>query len=290
MNITNFRVDYDKCIGCGLCEKVCPGGILHLNTEHKCEMDKIDSFGWNGCWKCEHCLAVCPKGAISIFGRQPEDSLPPVKAESAAPVLDALIMNRHSCRRFLKKDVDASVIDGMLQTLGNAPNGGNKQQVEFTLIDDRAQMDCIRSLAYTEMDRLAAQNVYPEGFDKPSYEDMKRWEKTVRPDMLFCGAPYLLIPHAPLGKGEPVEDVNIAAAYFELLCASRGLGCVMMTFPKDALKNMRSIRAMLCIPEDHYVGVMLGFGWPEIRYTRGTQRGIEEARIHRLQFETEEIK
>lgn len=290
MNITNFRLDYDKCIGCGLCEKVCPGGILHLNTEHKCEMDKIDSFGWNGCWKCEHCLAVCPKGAISIFGRQPEDSLPPVKAENAAPVLDALIMNRHSCRRFLKKDVDASVIDGMLQTLGNAPNGSNKQQVEFTLIDDRAQMDCIRSLAYTEMDRLAAQNVYPEGFDKPSYEDMKRWEKTVRPDMLFCGAPYLLIPHAPLGKGEPVEDVNIAAAYFELLCASRGLGCVMMTFPKDALKNMRSIRAMLCIPEDHYVGVMLGFGWPEIRYARGTQRGIEEARIHRLQFETEEIK
>ena len=102
--------------------------------------------------------------------------------------------------------------------------------------------------------------------------------------MLFCGAPYLLSPHAPLGKGEPVEDVNIAAAYFELLCASRGLGCVMMTFPKDALKNMRSIRAMLCIPEDHYVGVMLGFGWPEIRYARGTQRSVEKSRIHRLRF------
>jgi len=183
-----------------------------------------------------------------------------------------------------KRSVPAATIDAMLQIIGNAPNGGNKQQVEFTLIDDRTQMDRFRSLAYTEMDRLAAQGVYPEGFDKPSYEDMKRWEKTVRPDMLFCGAPYLLIPHAPLGKGEPVEDVNIAAAYFELLCASRGLGCVMMTFPKDALKNMRSIRAMLCIPENHYVGAMLGFGWPEIRYARGTQRGIEQARIHRLSF------
>ena len=290
MNISNFRVDYDKCIGCGLCEKVCPGGILHLNTEHKCEMDKIDSFGWNGCWRCEHCLAVCPRGAISIFGKKPEDSISPMKPETAAPVMDALIMNRHSCRRFLQKDVPGETIDAMLQLIGNAPNGGNKQQVEFTLIDDRTQMDRFRSLAYSEMDRLADRDVYPEGFDKPSYEDMKRWEKTVRPDMLFCSAPYLMIPHAPLGKGEPVEDVNIAAAYFELLCASRGLGCVMMTFPKDALKNMRSIRAMLCIPEDHYVGVMLGFGWPEIRYARGTRRGIEGARIHRLQFETEEIK
>ena len=231
---------------------------------------------------------MCPRGAISIFGKRPEDSLPTVKPESAAPVMDALIMNRHSCRRFLKKDVAPEIIDGMLQMLGNAPNGGNKQQVEFTLIDDRAQMDAFRRLAYTEMDRLASEGVYPVGFDKPSYEDMKRWEKTVRPEMLFCDAPYLLIPHAPLGKGEPVEDVNVAAAYFELLCASRGLGCVMMTFPKDALKNIPQIRAMLRIPEDHYIGVMLGFGWPEIRYARGTQRGVEEARVHRLRFETEE--
>ena len=41
---------------------------------------------------------------------------------------------------------------------------------------------------------------------------------------------------------------------------------------------------MLCIPEDHYVGAMLGFGWPEIRYARGTQRSVEESRIHRLRF------
>ena len=40
----------------------------------------------------------------------------------------------------LLREENASVIDGMLQTLGNAPNGGNKQQVEFTLIDDRAQI------------------------------------------------------------------------------------------------------------------------------------------------------
>ena len=188
-NMANFHVDQEKCIGCELCIKVCPGGILHLNEQRRCEMDEIDSFGWNGCWKCEHCLAVCPKGAISIFGKQPEDSIPTVKPETATPVMDALIMNRHSCRRFLKKDVPGETIDAMLQRIGNAPNGGNKQQVEFTLIDDQTQMDRFRALAYAEMDRLAENGVYPEGFDKPSYEDMKRWEKTVRPDMLFCGAP-----------------------------------------------------------------------------------------------------
>ena len=208
----------------------------------------------------------------------------PVSSEKAAPMLEALVMNRHSCRRFLRKDVSPEIINAMLRNLGNAPNGGNKQQVEFTLIDDREQMEFFRNAAYAEMERLAAKGIYPAGFDESSYKDMKRWEKTVRPDMLFCGAPYLMIPHAPLGKGEPVEDVNIAAAYFELLCASRGLGCVMMTFVKDSLKNMPDIRSLLRIPEDHYTGVMLGFGWPEIPYARGVQRGVAETRIHRLRF------
>ena len=83
MNIAGFQVDREKCIGCGLCEKVCPGGVLHLNAEGKSEIDSIDSFGWNGCWRCEHCLAVCPKGAIRIFGKRPENSLAPVTADLA---------------------------------------------------------------------------------------------------------------------------------------------------------------------------------------------------------------
>lgn len=66
-------------------------------------------------------------------------------------------------------------------------------------------MDRFRQIAYKEMEAQAASGVYPEGFDALSYGQMKGWEKTVRPDMLFCGAPHLLIPHAPLGSGTPVQ-------------------------------------------------------------------------------------
>lgn len=194
MNKAWFQVDKDKCTGCGLCARVCPGGVLSLDGEEKIRMADFEGFGWNGCWKCEHCLAVCPAGAVSIFGRR------------------------------------------------------------------------------------------PEGFDRASYEDMKRWRKTVRPDMLFCGAPHLLIPHAPLGKGEPVQDVLVAGTYFELLCASRGLGAVMLTFPLGALKRMPRIRAMLEIPKDHYTGMFMGFGYPEISYKRGVQKTVDPGRIHRPAF------
>lgn len=284
MKETSFIVDRDKCIGCGKCIKVCAGGILSLSDTGTVQMSEFPEYGWNGCWKCEHCLSVCPTGAISIFGHNPEKSIPPVDARTAVLVLDALIANRHSCRRYVDRNVDSAVIREMLDRIANAPNGGNKQQVEFTLIDDKEQMERFRRLAYLEMERLAEKGIYPKGFDRTSYEDMKRWEKTVRPDMLFCGAPHLLVPHSPLGRGEPMQDVLIAGTYFELLCASRGLGAVMLTFPLGALERMPEIKALLEIPEDHYIGMLIGFGYPEIHYARGVQKKISKNRIHKPVF------
>ncbi|MCD7854458.1 MAG: nitroreductase family protein [Clostridiales bacterium] len=284
MNNAGFEVDYNKCTGCGKCVKVCPGGVIFVNEMKKAEIKDFSEFGWNGCLRCEHCLAVCPTGAVSVLGHKPENSTAPVDCEKGSAVINSLIANRHSCRRYKDENVDKAVIDDMISRLANAPNGGNKQLVEFTLTDDKEQTEIFRSALYKETERLAAEGIYPKGFDKKSYEDMKRWEKTVRPDMLLCGAPHLLIPHAPLGQGEPVIDTVIAGTYFELLCASRGLGAVMLTFPLDSLENMPNIKAMLKIPENHYIGMIIGFGYPEIDYARGVQKTVDESRIHRLKF------
>lgn len=287
MNKANFQVDIEKCVGCGKCVKVCPGGILSLNESRKAEIADFTEFGWNGCWQCEHCLAVCPVGAISIFGHTPENSLTVPQPKDTMPIINSLVANRHSCRRYKNKNVDTAIINDMLDCIANAPNGGNKQQVEFTLIDDKEQMNMFRQLAYSKMEALAKDGIYPKGFDKQSYEDMKHWESTVRPDMMFCGAPHILIPHAPLGRGEPIQDVIIAGTYFELLCASRGLGAVMLTFPLAALEQMPEVKSKLGIPKNHYVGMVIGFGYPEIQYARGVQKKIQSSRIHRLVFREE---
>jgi nitroreductase len=195
-----------------------------------------------------------------------------------------------SCRRYLHKNVPADIIDDMLSRLACCPNGGNKQLVEYTLIDDVEEMDFLRSLVGEKMDALAERGIFPEGFDRASYEDMKHWEETVRPDMFFCGAPHLLIPHGPADAGEVKTDVNVAGTYFELLCASRGLGAVMMTFPAGVMALMPEVKNLLKIPENHAVGMMIGFGYPEIPYARGMQRRTERSRIHRLKLKQEEVR
>ncbi len=54
------RVDPDTCIGCKLCEKVCPShAIVVTATDRKAHVQD------NLCHQCTNCQQVCPKAAIS---------------------------------------------------------------------------------------------------------------------------------------------------------------------------------------------------------------------------------
>ena len=47
----------------------------------------------------------------------------------------------------------------MIERLANAPNGGNKQQVEYTLIDDMEEMQYFRQIVAEKMTGLAARGL-----------------------------------------------------------------------------------------------------------------------------------
>ena len=284
---TNFIVDQNKCIGCGKCVNVCSGMVLSMEGGHPV-MKPFERFGWRGCWRCQHCLAVCPQGAISIFRKRPEDSLPPPPPEMG-DYMARLVVNRRTCRRYLDQNVDPEIIRKILNAMSAAPTGGNSNSVEYTVIDDKDRVHEIWKLAYSKMDSDASRHIYTHSFSDFYYGKMKESEKTVRKgDLLFCGAPHLCIAHERcVGKWAEDSKVNcvIAAAYFELLCNAYGLGTAILSYPAEVLNELSpKARELLNIPRDHYTGLIVGFGYPEIEYARGVQKD-RGRKIHRYTCE-----
>ena len=285
---TRFVVDETKCVGCGKCVNVCSGMVLEQDEDGFPRMKSFERFGWRGCWRCQHCLAVCPEGAISIFGKRPKDSLPKPPREMGQ-YMEQLIVNRRSCRRFLQKNVDPATISSILRAMAAAPTGGNAMGVEYTVIDDIDRVEEIWQAAYTVMEEKARRHIYTHSFSDFFYGKMKESEATVRKDdLLFCGAPHLFIAHERcVGKWAEDSKVNcnIATAYFELLCNAHGLGTAIMSYPAEVLNELApTAREMLGIPRDHYTALMVGFGYPEIRYARGVQKE-RQGKIHRYREE-----
>ena len=283
-----FTVDEEKCIGCGRCVNVCSGMVLSLGENGTPTMADFERFGWRGCWRCQHCLAVCPTGAISIFGKDPADSLPPAPP-NMGEAMERLVANRRSCRRYRDENVDPRIIDTILEALQNAPTGGNTRAIEYTVIDDKDRMRQIRDVAYADMEQAARNSIYTSSFNAFYYGKMKQSEETVRKgDLLFCGAPHLFVAHAKATgpwAADYAINCTIATTYFELLANAHGLGTVIMSYPADVLCELSpAARQMLDIPEDHFTKLLVGFGYPEIHYARGTQKSGKK--VHRYTSQT----
>lgn len=90
----------DKCIGCGMCERVCSGNAISRTVEKTEEGDKITlTFNLGSCTFCATCADFCSRKAIELSGdyhmvaTKEEDLLvsgsfikkPPVKKAAPAP-------------------------------------------------------------------------------------------------------------------------------------------------------------------------------------------------------------
>jgi len=52
--------DYERCTGCGMCVKICPGDALAMEDKKP----KMREFPDNQCMFCGCCSAICPVDAV----------------------------------------------------------------------------------------------------------------------------------------------------------------------------------------------------------------------------------
>jgi len=262
----DFKVDKEKCTHCGLCSSDCPVLIIDRTTEFPTIKDGKEEV----CLKCQHCLAVCPEGAISIWGKNPENSIPAPKNPMGSADLEVLIQTRRSIRRYKKQEVDKELIHRLVSIAAYAPTAKNENAVKMTLIDSSERMARLRTLSYQNIGKaFESKAIPPSKMYLNNYREV--WEsKGV--DVLFRNAPHMLICSAPKDGTLPMHDATIATSYFEILANANGIGTLWDGFAKyvfeDAIFEMKD---ELGIPENQLVVAVLVFGYPAVNFARSIQ-------------------
>lgn len=261
-----FQVDEERCTQCGECAADCPAEVIAMDGFPK-------MINEEGCYRCQHCLAICPTGAVSILGINPDDSIELVDNLVDSGRLAALIKGRRSVRRYTDNDLPSSLIDELLEVAWHAPTGINNQAVLFTVVRDGETMGRLRGDVMTRLAETREAGQLPEGFVGQYLSGaIKGWQEEGR-DIIFRGAPHLLVTSAPNDSPCPVQDTHIALTTFQLMAHARGVGTVWDGMVMMALAVCPDLVARLGIPPDHLVGYAMAFGEPEVEYHRTVQRG-----------------
>lgn len=271
----DFIVNQQACTRCGECVADCPARIITMEEGvPTIALDKESS-----CYRCQHCLAICPTGAVSILGLKPTGSLPLNRNLLDPDKLEALIKGRRSVRRYRPENLEPELLQRLLEVAWHAPTGMNARDVLFTVVDDLEKLDSLREKVMAGLGRLVREERLPEGME--FFADFVRLWEEKGVDILFRGAPHLLIASAPSHGASPVPDCLIALSYFELFAQSLGVGTVWNGLTKWAINNLLpETRQRLGIPEEHVIGYVMSFGRPALHFHRTVQHG--PAKIHRV--------
>lgn len=229
------------------------------------------------CIGCQHCLAVCPVAAISIFGKNPEDSLK-VEALPEPEAMKRLIYGRRSIRNFTPEDVAPEVLRDLVDTAWYAPTGVNMQGVHFGVVATRRAMDALRSQVYDciESELKRPGRVAPES-DEIFKEFVSGWRDNDQ-DAIFRNAPHMIIASTSPGSVCSEADPFIALSYLDLYAASRGIGVVWCGFAMLALKACGDkIWREAGVPEGHRPAYVIMMGHPAFTHPRAVQRGAAPA-------------
>lgn len=281
-------IDENRCNKCGKCIEVCPkdsitiieGKITHLTGD---------------CILCSHCYAVCPTEAISFDPALLRKSMfytftiddhrhHSISAQDFA----AFSMERRSIRKYRETPVATEILRDLVEFATTAPSGSNCQNWEFTVIPERSKVfelasairdfflrinSIVRNPLLRYLSVVFAGTALIKYYrDHFSSVELGLMEAEKGRDLLFHGAPALIIIHSDMEGSLPLEDGQYAAYNIALLAHAMGLGSCFIGYASETLNRSNKIKESVGIPRKNRVLAVLALGYPDVTFERFAMR------------------
>lgn len=252
------QIDREKCIGCGACQKDCFFRVI--------AMEEGKAAVQGDCFRCGHCVAICPVGAVSMPDYPMEDVKEYEKgAFSMEPerLLD-FIRFRRSVRQFKKQPIPRAEIESILEAGRFTPTAGNRQDVSYIVL--QKDLEDFKPLAWEGLDAL----IEMEGFPYTRMLKPLREAHMENPadDGLFFGADALLLV---LGESSTLS-AGLAACSIELMAQAKGIGVLYSGFLQGIINISPKAKAFLGLDGKKTLCACMLLGYPDVQYRRTVPR------------------
>lgn len=267
--------DKEKCTHCGLCISDCVSKCLNFGENNIPERNE------KHCISCGHCYAICPSGAVRINKEAEISEIPhegvqgglfetekknigDIKPEDIL----TLIKNRRSIRQYKDEEISAEIFCKLKKMLPYIPTGCNSHALHFTIVEKKEAMDVLRKTVNEKINKALSNHFLSAAANK-----FERYKKAFLEgeDVVFRGAPHLVVVSSPITAPCANVDPIIALSYFELYAQSLGLGTCWCGYAEMCIKLFPELCNMLEIPQNYIPVYAMLLGIPKVKYSRETQ-------------------
>ncbi|MCP4348312.1 MAG: hypothetical protein GY795_22720 [Desulfobacterales bacterium] len=140
-----IKIDPSKCNKDYICMDECAYGFIYEKDDEGYPVINQSLFE-KYCIKCWHCIAICPKGAISYPGVKQEDFDKLGHSDFLShDQVEKFIRSRRSFRTFKEEPVSDEIISKWLDITRWSPTASNSQQLNWILVKDAKQVAHLES-------------------------------------------------------------------------------------------------------------------------------------------------
>lgn len=249
MSKHEILINKEKCIGCSMCVNDCVAHNIKLENKKATTIT-------NDCIMCGHCVAVCPKEAVSISGYEKvEASKNPNTTLNPEDVMN-VIKFRRTIRQFEEKEISKEIIEQILEAGRFTHTAKNMQDVSYIVLDKKkSEIESLAVHFFRKIKKFAG-----------LFSSMVR-RNEVGDNFFFFKAPIVIVIVAQSGI-----NGALAAQNMEFVAEANGLGVLFSGFFTMAANMSSKIKKALDIPKGKKAITTLILGYPKVKYHRFAQR------------------